>query len=135
MKNLIVRFAVATLCLTSVRGTAKAQSQIPVSGKEAAGIFGALIGVGVGVGVGIYFLVRAPHNITGCVSDADGRLQLIDENGTNHYWLDGETTAIKSSERLRLSGKPGKRADKQKTFMVKKIAKDYGPCSAGSAAR
>ena len=109
MKKLIVRFVVVVLCLASVTDTAKAQqSQIPISGKEAAGIFAALIGVAVGVGVGVYFIVRAPHNITGCVSDVDGGLQLTDEKGTNHFLLEGETTALKPNERVRLSGKPGK---------------------------
>lgn len=135
MKKLLVRFVVAGLCLASMTNTAKAQSQIPVSGGQAAGIFGALIGVGVGIGVGIYFLVRAPHNITGCVSDAGGGLQLTDEKGTNVYLLSGEISAIKPSERVRLSGKPGKGGTKQKTFLVKKVTKDYGACSAGGAVR
>ena len=128
MKKLLVRFVVAGLCLASMSNTAKSQSQIPVSGGQAAGIFAALIGVGVGIGVGVYFLVRAPHNITGCVSDAGG-LQLTDEKGMS-YLLSGETAAIKPSERLRLSGKPGKGANKQKTFLVKRVSKDYGTCSA-----
>ena len=134
MKKLIVRFVVAVLCLTAVTNTANAQSQIPVSGKEAAGIFAALIGVGVGIGVGVYFLVRAPHSITGCVSDFNGGLQLADEKRINNYLLDGETAAIKPSERVRLSGKPGRGPKKQRTFSVKKVTKDYGPCSVTSAA-
>jgi len=132
---LIGRFVAVLLCLACVTDTAKAQSQIPVSGKEAAGIFAALIGVGVGIGVGVYFLVRAPHNITGCVSDVNGGLQLTDEKGINHYLLEGDTAAIKPSERVRLSGKPRKRADKQRTFFVRKVAKDYGACSVGGTSR
>lgn len=134
MKKLIVRFVVAVLCLTSMTEPAKAQSQIPVSGKEAAGIFGALIGVGVGIGVGVYFLVRTPHNITGCASNVEGGLQLTDEKGMS-YLLSGETAAIKPSERVRLSGKPGKSANKQRTFLVKKVTKDFGACTLGAAPR
>ena len=132
MKKLVVRFVLVLLCLASWSDTAKAQSQIPVSGGQAAAILGALIGVGVGIGVGVYFLVRAPHNVTGCVSDTGGGLQLTDERGTNRYLLSGETAAIKSGERVRISGKPGKNANKQRTFFVKKVAKDYGACSAAA---
>lgn len=131
--KLIVRLTVVLLCLTVVTKAAKADAQIPVSGKQAAGIFGVLIGVGVGIGVGVYFLVRAPHNITGCVSDVDGGLQITDEKGMNHYLLSGETAAIKPSERVRLSGKPGKGANMQRTFFVKTVTKDYGACRVGAA--
>ncbi|WP_109487272.1 hypothetical protein [Occallatibacter savannae] len=135
MKKLIVRFVVAALCLAFLTHATKADAQIPVSGKQAAGIFGVLIGVGVGIGVGVYFLVRAPHNVTGCASEEGGGLQLTDEQGTKHYVLQGETAAIKPGERVRISGKPGKGANKQRTFAVKKVTKDYGACSVSGAAR
>lgn len=135
MKKLIVRFVVAVLCLTTVTDTAKAQSQIPVSGKEAAGIFGALIGVVVGIGVGVYFLVRAPHNITGCVLEDGGGLQMTDAKTTKRYLLEGDTALVKAGERVSVYGKPDRLADKQKTFLVKRVVRDYGSCNAAGAIR
>ena len=132
MKKLSLRLAIPLVCLILLANTSRADAQIPVSGKQAAGIFAVLIGAGVGVGVGIYFLVRAPRNITGCVSDAGGDLQLTDEKAMNRYLLVGQIAALKPSERVRLSGKPGKNANKKRTFSVKKVSKNYGPCNLAS---
>ncbi|HEY3704856.1 MAG TPA: hypothetical protein VGL22_07310 [Terracidiphilus sp.] len=74
--------------------------------------------------------MRAPHNITGCVSEDGSALQLTDEQGKNLYLLAGDIAMIKPSEKVRLSGKPGKDEQKRKTFSVKKVSKIYGPCTA-----
>ena len=133
MNRLIVRFVVVFLCLAGVTHIEKADAQIPVSGGQAAGIFGALIGAGVGVGVGVYFLVRAPRNITGCVSDAGANLELTDDKAMNHYLLSGEIAALKPGERVRLTGKPGRDKTGQRSFSVKKLSRSYGPCKVASA--
>ena len=94
----------AFICLIFLADTSKADAQIAPSGKQAAGIFAVLIGAAVGVGVGVYFLVRAPHNISGCVSSDGGNLQLSDEKSTNHYLLEGNVAALQPGERVRVNG-------------------------------
>lgn len=127
------RFTVVLLCLIVLANASKADAQTPVSGKQAAGIFAVLIGAAAGVGVGVYLLVRAPRNVTGCVSEVDGSLELTDEKAMNHYLLAGEIAAIKPSERVRLAGKPSRGKNKQRTFLVKRITKNYGSCRVSSA--
>jgi hypothetical protein len=115
--------------LISLTHPFKADAQIPVSGKQAAGIFAVLIGVGVGVGVGVYYLVRAPHNITGCVSnDADG-LQLSDDKSTNRYLLEGDSASVTPGQRVKVNGKPGKDSKKRRTFSIHKVSRNYGACT------
>lgn len=118
----------AFICLIFLADTSKADAQIAPSGKQAAGIFAVLIGAAVGVGVGVYFLVRAPHNISGCVSSDGGNLQLSDEKSTNHYLLEGNVAALQPGERVRVNGKPGKDSQKRRTFFIRKVSKTLGSC-------
>jgi len=129
MKKLCSRLTIALVCLLFLADTSKADAQIAPSGKQAAGIFAALIGAVVGVGVGVYFLVRAPHNITGCVSTAGGNLQLSDEKSTNRYLLEGDSAALQPGERVRVNGKPGKDSQKRRTFFVHKVSRKLGSCT------
>jgi hypothetical protein len=128
MKKLVLRLTVPIVCLILLAHASKTNAQTPVSGTQAAGIFGVLIGAGVGVGVGAYFLVRAPHNITGCVSNDGGTLQLSDEKSMNRYLLEGDSGAVMPGQRVRISGKPGKDASKRRTFFVSKVSRKYGAC-------
>jgi hypothetical protein len=130
MKKLALRLTLPLVCFVLLANNLKADAQIPVSGKQAAGIFGVLIGAAVGVGVGVYFLVRAPHNITGCVSNDEGGVQLSDEKSMNRYLLEGESAGVTPGQRVRVSGKPGKDASKRRTFFVKKVSRNYGDCKA-----
>ena len=118
----------AFICLIFLADTSKADAQIAPSGKQAAGIFAVLIGAAVGVGVGVYFLVRAPHNISGCVSSDGGNIQLSDEKSTNHYLLEGNVAAFQPGERVRVNGKPGKDSQKRRTFFIRKVSKTLGSC-------
>ncbi|UWZ86606.1 hypothetical protein [Occallatibacter riparius] len=128
--KLILRLTVLLACFTLSANSFKAEAQSPApSAGQAAGIFAILIGSAAGAGVGIYLLVRPAHNVTGCVSAEVNGLQLTDENGKDHYVLGGETAMLKAGDRVRLSGKPGKDANKQKTFLVKKVTKIYGACN------
>ena len=123
---------VALVCLLLVCSAPKAEAQIGPSPKQAAGIFVVLAAIPIGIGIGVYYLVRAPRNITGCVSDADGGLQLADEKHMASYLLEGDVAAIKPGERVHLSGKAGKDARKRKKFFVNRVAKDYGACRAAT---
>jgi hypothetical protein len=127
------RLIVILLCSAVLGNASKADAQTPVSGKQAAGIFAVLIGATAGIGVGVYLLVRAPRNITGCVSEVDGNLELTEEKAMNHYLLAGEIAAMKPSEQVRLAGKPGRGKNGKRTFFVKKLSRDYGSCKVDSA--
>jgi hypothetical protein len=128
------RFAFLLICFFLASNAPKADAQaIAPTGGQAAAIFGTLIGVGVGAGVGIYFLARAPHNVTGCVTSEDANLQLTDGNGTK-YLLSGEIASLKPQQRIRVHGKPGKNSKKQKTFTVEKLSRDFGACATSPSA-
>lgn len=127
-KKLCSRLTIILVCLIFLADTSKADAQIAPSGKQAAGIFAVLIGAVVGVGVGVYFLVRAPHNITGCVGADGGNLQLSDENSASLYLLEGDVAALQPGERFRVNGKPGKDSQKRRTFFVRKVSRQLGSC-------
>lgn len=132
MKKLVVRFTLPLIFLLFLMNPPDAKAQgIPPSGGQAAGIFAILIAVPVAVGIGVYYAVRAPHNIQGCIADKSGSLELVDDKG-REYLLSGETAAIKPNQRVGLSGKPGKDATKRRTFSVKKVSRNYGACPSAS---
>ena len=132
MKKFLTRLLVAFVCFVLLAHHSKADAQIAPSGKQAAGIFGVLIGAAAGVGVGVYLLVRAPHNITGCVSNDVNGMQLTDEKSMKPYLLEGGSAAVTPGQRVRVHGKPGKDSSKRRTFSVEKISKNYGVCKTAS---
>jgi hypothetical protein len=91
--------------------------------------------IGAAVGFAIYFAVR-PHNhaLTGCSASGSAGLQLLSEGDQQTYALQGEVSAIKPGERVRVSGKKEKKnGGGPQIFIVEKIAKDYGSCTAAPA--
>lgn len=132
MKKFLVRLLVPLVCFVLLAHSSKADAQTPVSGTQAAGIFGVLIGAAAGVGVGVYFLVRAPHSITGCVSNDANGMQLTDERSTKPYLLEGDSAAVTPGQRVRVHGKPGKDSSKRRTFAVEKVSKNFGACKTAS---
>ena len=132
MKKLLLRLTVFLVCFVVLGHSSRADAQIAPSGKQAAGIFAVLIGVAVGVGVGVYLLVRAPRNITGCVSNDVNGMQLTDEKSTNRYLLEGDSAAFAPGQRVRVHGKPGKDSSKRRTFFVNKLSRNYGACKTAS---
>lgn len=120
---------VLLVCFAILANGSRADAQIAPSGKQAAGIFAVLIGAVVGVGVGVYFLVRSPHNVTGCVSTDGGNLQLTEDKSTNRYLLGGDSSALQAGERVRVNGKPGKDSQKRRTFFVHKVSRKLGSCT------
>jgi hypothetical protein len=132
MKKLLLRLTVFLVCFVLLAHSSRADAQIAPSGKQAAGIFAVLIGAAVGVGVGVYLLVRAPRNITGCVSNDVNGMQLTDEKSTNRYLLEGDSAAVSPGQRVRVHGKPGKDSSRRRTFSVEKISRNYGACKTAS---
>ena len=135
LNRVTLKVAIPFVCAFLMAGTpsTKAQSVGP-TGRQAAGIFAILIAVPVAVGIGVYYLVRAPRNVTGCVSGSADALQLTEEAGKT-YLLEGQMADVKVNERVRLSGKASKNAQKRKTFAVTKLSHDYGACASPAAVR
>ena len=128
MKKLVVRFLLPLVCLVFLADAPHAESQSPPpSGGQAAAIFAVLIAVPVAVGFGVYYAVRSPRHVEGCVADQGGSLQLLDDKH-RQYALSGETTGVKANRRVRLSGKAGKDAAKRRTFAVTGVERELGAC-------
>jgi hypothetical protein len=108
---------------------ARAQSgNIGISNGQAAGILVAMIAVGAAIGVGVYFIVRRPPSVTGCAAANSDNLTLLNEADNQTYTLAGEIANIKAGNRIHVSGKKKKDPSGKQTFLVAKLAKDYGPC-------
>jgi hypothetical protein len=134
MKNLLVRITLPLVCLLLLAHSPDSHAQgIPPSGPQAAGIFAVAIAVPVAVGIGVYYAVRAPRHIEGCVAGQGGKLELLDDK-RRAYLLSGQVAAIKPNQRVGLSGKPCKDAMKRRLFLVKKVSRDFGPCQPASSA-
>jgi hypothetical protein len=103
---------------------------------------GQIVGVAVGsaagsaaIGVGVYFAVKHNHAMTGCArSGADG-MTLTSESDKQTYALTGEVAAIKSGNRVRVSGKKRKESASTQQFLVEKVSRDLGPCELASSSR
>jgi hypothetical protein len=104
---------------------------------------GQIVGVAVGIaaagaaiGVGVYFAVKHNRAMTGCArSGADG-ITLTSESDKQTYTLTGEVAAIKSGNRVRVSGK--KRKEKSagtQQLLVENVSRDLGPCELASSSR
>ncbi len=91
--------------------------------------------VGATIGVGVYYLTRKSPALTGCASAGGGGLQLQNESDQEPYLLIGDTAAIKPGDRVKVAGKRKKKdaAVVTRTFVVEKLAKDYGPCKLAPA--
>lgn len=106
-----------------------ARAQVPApSPGQAVAIFAVLGAVGAGIGIGVYYLARAPRNLTGCVFSTPAGPQLNSEYDRQNYVLLGDTAGIKPGNRLRLAGKRQKRSALDPEFVVTGLAKDFGPC-------
>jgi hypothetical protein len=101
---------------------------------EIVGIAVGIVAVGAGIGLGIYFAVKHNHSVTGCArSTADG-MTLTTESDKQTYALTGEVAAIKSGNRVRVSGKKSKEKSAGTShFLVEKVLKDYGACNVAAS--
>jgi len=103
------------------------------TGAEAAGI--AII---AGITIGTIVLVHvhhAHHMIKGCVTvGSDTALNVVNEGDQKTYVLEGVTPNIKPGDRFQLHGDRLKKNKNDntgdQTFMVEKVSKHYGPCTA-----
>src|ERR1017187_5412268 len=97
---------------------------------------GTIVGVIVGViaGVAVVAIVAIHYSkkrtITGCVNSGGSGMTVTDEKDKQIYALSGNTTGIKSGDRMRLQGKKVKSTGPHKPleWEARKVVKDFGVC-------
>jgi hypothetical protein len=103
-----------------------------------AGIYATAAAVGGGIVVGAIILVevnKSHHTVRGCVSAGPNGLVVHNESDNANYALVGVTANTKVGDRVRLHGskdKKSKDSPADRTFVVEKVTKDYGPCTVGT---
>jgi hypothetical protein len=100
---------------------------------DATEIIVAIVAVGVAIGVGVYFILRRPPSLHGCVTSAPNSLTLLNEADRQTYDLVGDTSAVKDGQIVKVSGKKKKDSSGKQYFLVEKLSKDYGPCKVATA--
>lgn len=129
--NLFLRHKTTALvlCVCLLLLPRPAKADIGISQGQVIGIGVAIAAIGAAIGVGVYFLVRKPPSVTGCVSSGPNGLTLRNESDQQTFSLIGDTAAIKPGDRIRVSGKKKKtETSGKRDFLVEKQGKDYGPC-------
>jgi len=107
---------------------ARADSLKSTSNDIVIGVVAALAGVVVVVLVAVHYSKK--RAITGCVVSRENGMSVTDEKDGQVYALSGNTTGIKSGDRMKLQGKKAKSkgADKQPVWEATEVAKDFGVC-------
>jgi hypothetical protein len=129
LKRFLIALLIPALFLLTSQ-VAKAQSgdgKIVSNGEIAGAIAGAAGAVAVIVFV-IYYSIHHGHTLRGCAVAAPGELWLVNESDQRHYELTGETSRVKSGDRVRVSGSQVKGNLNHRQFVVTKLSKDYGAC-------
>lgn len=105
-------------------------------GPSGAEVAGAIVGVSAVI-VGAVVLVEVHHShhtLKGCVASTSDGLQMISASGGETYALSGTTTDLKVGDTVRVHGaKHKQKGSAERTFVVEKLNKDYGPCKASPA--
>jgi hypothetical protein len=130
-------FAIVAVCALLVTEADTAKAQIGVTKSQADWIVVGIAAIGAGIGLGIYFAVRPHgHSLTGCAGSGPAGPELASESDQQTYALTGEVAGIKPGERIRVSGKKGRKsAGARAQFLVEKLNRDFGPCKAQPAMR
>ncbi len=125
------KVALVVVLLSAITCSASAQTGLNGNLGRIGPSNGALVGAAVGVaavtGVVLYLILHKP-SITGCVRSADGTNTVTDENDKVNYTLVDGASQLKAGDRVKLQGKKRKDKSGNRTFEVKKIKQDYGPC-------
>ena len=134
----MIPFTSAGVALGLVLATlARAKDLQSTAGEAAVGI-GAAAAAIVVVVIIVAVHYSAKRSITGCVAASGNGMTITDENNKQVYALSGVTGGLKVGDVLKVHGtkhKAGKDAPQTRSFLVKSINHDYGPCSAAPATR
>jgi len=135
---ILAKIAVSTLLGTAM-AAAKAQiaAQGPCIGACKGEIVGILVGIAGGsaaLGIGVYYAIHRDRSLNGCAVSGAGGIELQNRGDQQTYSLLGETAGIKPGDRVRVSGKKEKKnSGAPRQFLVEKLNKDYGSCTAAPA--
>ncbi|MGO9340613.1 MAG: hypothetical protein ACLPY1_24330 [Terracidiphilus sp.] len=94
-----------------------------------------LVAVVAVIGVAVYFAVHHAHTVKGCVAGDGAGLELQTEDSRSFVLL-GATTGIKAGDRVKVTGARKKKVNgvsDRASFVVDKLDKDYGVCTASPA--
>ena len=127
--TLRVSIAIALLFVFSLIVAHPAHAQIGISGGQAAGIVAAGAGVATGIGLIVYFTLRSPRSITGCVVSDSGGTAIQSDNDRQVLMLAGDASAVPVGDRVTIKGKRSKGTAGRYLFTVKSVQKDYGACA------
>jgi hypothetical protein len=109
-------------------------------GPSAGEVYGAAAGVAAVIVVGTVVLVevhKSHHTVKGCVTSGPDGLLVHNERDQKVYALTGLTANVKIGDIVKLNGnkeKNQKDSAGDVDFMIQKMSRDYGPCSAMLAA-
>ncbi len=77
----------------------------------------------------VVLVIKKTPSIKGCAVSNQSAMELQNEGDQRTYMLIGDTANIKAGERVRVTGKKKKKdGSGNQTFVVEKLAKNYGAC-------
>ena len=126
-RPLRIPIVILLVCVYSVVSSRPAEAQA-VSGAQAIGILAIIAGVGAAIGIGVYYAVRQPPSITGCITSGARGMSLQNEGNHQDFLLMGDIATIKPGDRVRLKGKKKKDSGGNRSFLVDQMKKNYGAC-------
>jgi hypothetical protein len=127
--------ALAPLCFCGATSPTGCQPQPKPSN---AGIYATAAAIGGGIVVGAIILVevnKSHHTVKGCVTSGPSGLLVRNESDNQNYALVGVTANTKAGDRVKLHGSKDKKTKDSagdRTFVVEKLTRDYGPCTVGA---
>jgi hypothetical protein len=127
------RFMVLLVCATLLIGTASAKADTIQN--DAHWVIAGIVIASAAIAVVVVLVIKRPPSIKGCAVSNQSSLELQNEGDQQTYTLIGDTAKIQSGERVRVTGKKKKKDGSGKqTFVVEKLAKNYGACKVLPAA-
>lgn len=130
--------AVLCVCLSPPRANGQTGG-IGISKGQADAIVAGIVAVAAVIGGVVVFVIYHTHqsqSLRGCVVSNPTGLELQDEGDQRAFELVGMTADLRPGDRVRLKGKHKKAAKGSTgnpTFLVDKLAKDYGACTGVAA--
>jgi hypothetical protein len=131
-RKMVALALVSLVCSSTVGLTGCTQGLQDVRfGPSGGAIIGMALGIGGGVAAAAILVHHSHHTVRGCILSGPNGLEVQnDPNST--FELSGLTTNIKVGDSYQLHGsklKKAKHATGNRTFLVEKVGKDFGPCT------
>jgi hypothetical protein len=132
--KLCQRALVCAVCLGLLGESAPARADSLKTDADEIGI--AIVAVAAALGVGIFFAIHHGASIKGCAESGPDGLAIRNQGDQALYQLTGDSSGVKAGELVRVKGKKkSAKSGAARTFVVSKLAKDFGACPAGAPAQ